>query len=123
MKRTNEPVVWTLFGAGGMLSALIGPVLIFITGIAVPLGLLLPQRTMDYGTMLAFARNPIGKLLVLAVISLFLFHGCHRMFHSLHDIGVRTGARTRRWFYGAAVAGTIVAAVLLLVIGFGLHAV
>jgi fumarate reductase subunit D len=118
MKRSNEPVVWALFGAGGMLSALIGPVLIFITGIAVPCGLLLPQRTMDYGTMLAFTRSPIGKLLVLAVISLFLFHGCHRMFHSLHDIGIRTGVRTWRWFYGMAAAGTIVAAVLLLIIGF-----
>jgi fumarate reductase subunit D len=116
MKRTNEPVVWVLFGAGGMLSALIGPVLIFITGIAVPLGLL-TQRAMDYGTMLAFARNPAGKLLILAVISLFLFHVCHRMFHSLHDIGVPAGVWTRRWFYGAALAGTIMAVLLLVIIG------
>jgi fumarate reductase subunit D len=118
MKRSNEPVVWALFGAGGMVSALIGPVLIFVTGIALPLGLLLPQRTMDYRTMLAFTQSPIGKLLVLAVISLFLFHGCHRLFQDLHDLGVRTGRRTRRMFYGTAVAGTIVAVVLLIVIGF-----
>jgi fumarate reductase subunit D len=118
MKRSNEPVVWALFGGGGMLSALIGPVLIFITGIAVPLGLLLPTQTMNYETMLAFTRNPIGKAVVLAVISLFLFHGCHRMYHSLHDVGVHTGLREKRWFYGSAVAGTVVAAVLLLVIGF-----
>jgi fumarate reductase subunit D len=72
---------------------------------------------MDYGIMLAFARDPTGKLLILAVISLFLFHGCHRMFHSLHDIGIHTGLRTRRWFYGAALAGTIVAALLLVIIG------
>jgi len=118
MKRSNEPVVWALFGGGGMLSALVGPVLIFITGIAVPLGLLLPTQTMNYETMLAFTRNPISKAVVLAVISLFLFHGCHRMYHSLHDVGVHAGPREWRWFYGTAVLGTIVAAVLLLVIGF-----
>ena len=37
MKRANDPIFWSSFGAGGMLSALFGPVLIFITGIAVPL--------------------------------------------------------------------------------------
>src|SRR5213076_842866 len=40
MKRSNKPIFWSLFGAGGMLSALIGPMLIFITGIAVPTGLM-----------------------------------------------------------------------------------
>ena len=33
----ERPIFWSLFGAGGMLSALTGPVLVFITGIAVPL--------------------------------------------------------------------------------------
>ncbi len=116
MKRSNEPVFWALFGAGGMLSALIGPVLIFITGIAVPLGLL--QNAMSYEHVLALTRNPIGKLAVLAVISLFLFHGCHRMFHSLHDLGIHTGASARLLFYGFATLVTIVTAGLLLDIWF-----
>ena len=38
MKRSNAPIFWLLFGAGGMLSALFGTALVFITGIAVPLG-------------------------------------------------------------------------------------
>src|SRR4029079_6144528 len=38
MRRSNAPVFWLLFGAGGMLCALLGPVLVFITGLAVPLG-------------------------------------------------------------------------------------
>ena len=118
MKRSNEPVFWALFGAGGMLSALVGPVLILVTGILVPLGLLLPKRTMSYATMLAFARNPLGKLAVLAVISLFLFHGCHRMCHSLHDLGYHTGTGAKVLFYGFAIAATVLAAGLLLGIGF-----
>ena len=117
MKRSNEPVFWALFGAGGMLSALIGPVLIFITGIAVPFGLLLPHATMDYARMLAFAQHPLGKLAILVVISLFMFHGCHRMLHSLHDLGRHTGESARVLFYGSATLATIVAAILLVRIG------
>jgi fumarate reductase subunit D len=73
---------------------------------------------MSYATVLALVRNPIGKLAVLAVISLFLFHGCHRMVHSLHDIGFRTGTALRTAFRGAAALATVVTAGLLLVIGF-----
>lgn len=116
MKRSNEPLFWSLFGAGGILSALIGPVLIFITGIAVPLGFLLPKDTLSYANVLAFTRHPLGLGAVLMVISLFLFHGCHRMLHSLHDLGVHTGARAQFIFYGFAALGTLVAAGLLLAI-------
>lgn len=117
-KPSDEPVFWALFGAGGTLAALIGPVLIFITGIAVPLGLLLPHDTMSYPRILALTRNPFGKLLVFAVISLFLFHGCHRMFHSLHDLGVPAGTAARWLFYGGATLATFAAAGMLLWIGF-----
>ena len=60
-KRSNAPIFWGLFGAGGMLAALFGPMLVFITGLAVPLGLLLPSGTMSYQNMLAFAQNFIGR--------------------------------------------------------------
>ena len=39
MKRSNAPIFWLLFGAGGMLSALLGTALVYITGFAAPLGL------------------------------------------------------------------------------------
>src|SRR6185436_12317243 len=70
MKRSNAPVFWGLFGAGGMLSALFGPMLVFITGIAVPLGLLLPRDLMSYPRMLAFAQHWAGKMFLFAVIAL-----------------------------------------------------
>lgn len=117
MKRSHEPVFWMLFGAGGMLSALVGPVLIFITGIGVPLALLLPADTLDYARVLALVRHPVGQLGLLGVISLFLFHGCHRMLHSLHDLGVHTGAWARWCFYGFATVGSIATATVLLRIG------
>jgi fumarate reductase subunit D len=57
MKRSNEPIFWALFGAGGMLAALIGPALVFITGIAVPNGLMFAADTMSYANMLAFSQH------------------------------------------------------------------
>jgi fumarate reductase subunit D len=118
VKRSHAPVFWLLFGAGGMLSALVGPVLIFITGIAVPLGLLLPVHTLDHASALAFARHPLGKLALLLVVSLFMFHGCHRLLHSLHDLGLHTGLAARLVFYGSATLATALVAWLLLAIGF-----
>lgn len=118
MKRSNEPIFWMLFGGGGMLSALVGPVLILITGILVPLGLLLPQDTMSYARMLAFAQHPLGKLAILTVISLFMFHGCHRTLHSLHDLGWHTSTFAKVAFYGVAILATLATAALLLMIGF-----
>jgi fumarate reductase subunit D len=118
MKRSHEPVFWALFGAGGMLSALIGPVLIFITGIALPIGWLLDSSVFSYANMLAFTQHPLGKIAVLAVISLFLFHGCHRMVHSLHDLGLHPGTGARAVSYGFAMLATIIAGYLLVQIGF-----
>jgi fumarate reductase subunit D len=113
MKRSNKPIFWSLFGAGGMLSALVGPMLIFITGIAVPSGILLSRETMSYERALAFAHNGFGKLAILVVISLFLFHGLHRMYHSVHDFGVHVGPGLKALFHGLAIAGSCVAAYLL----------
>ena len=117
MRRSNRPVFWSLFGAGGMVSALVGPMLIFITGIAVPLGLLLPRETMSYERMLAFAQNGFGKLAILAVVGLFLFHGLHRIYHCLHEVGLPLGHGWMAVFHGLAAVGTVVTAYLLVVIG------
>ena len=117
-KRSNAPIFWGLFGAGGMLAALFGPMLVFITGVAVPLGLLLPKGAMDYPKMLAFAQNFIGKGFIFVVISLFLWHAAHRIFHSLHEIGIHGGFVAKLLTYGVALIATVVSAVVLLRMGF-----
>jgi fumarate reductase subunit D len=116
MKRSNQPIFWSLFGAGGMLAALIGPALVFITGIASPAGVL--PGLMSYPNAVAFARNGWGKLFLFLVVSLFLWHAAHRIYHSLHDLGVHGGTLTKLLCYGPALAGTIAAAVALLALGF-----
>lgn len=114
MKRSDEPIFWSLFGAGGVLSALLAPVLVLITGILVPLGLLLPPETLSYPRVLAFVQHPLGAMALLAVIALFLYHGCHRMLHSLHDLGLHTGLGAKVAFYGFATLGSLVTAGLVL---------
>jgi fumarate reductase subunit D len=118
LKRSNAPIFWGLFGAGGMLSALIGPMLVIITGIAVPFGLLLPAGSMRYASMQAFAQNIIGKGFIFAIIALFLWHAAHRIFHSLHDIGIHGGPMAKLLTYGIAMAGTLISLAALLSIGF-----
>jgi fumarate reductase subunit D len=117
-KRSNAPIFWLLFGAGGMLSALLGPVLVLITGVLVPLGLLLPRELMDYSRSLAFAQHWMGKGLLLAVITLFAWHAAHRIYHSLHDLGIRGGMPAKLACYGVALAVTLAAAACLLAVGF-----
>jgi fumarate reductase subunit D len=118
MKRSNAPVFWLLFGAGGMLSALLGPMLVFISGIAVPLGWPLPSDLMSYQRMLAFAQHWAGKGFLFVVIALFAWHAAHRIFHSLHDVGVHAGVAAKLACYGTAFSVTLVAAACLLFVGF-----
>jgi fumarate reductase subunit D len=117
MKRSNEPIFWSLFGAGGMLAALIGPALVFITGIAVPLGLIFAPDTMSYGNMLGFAHNWVGKLVMFAVVALFLWHAAHRIAILLHDFGVHAVAAVKLFSYGGALLGTVIAGYALLAVG------
>jgi fumarate reductase subunit D len=101
-----------------VLSALVAPILIFITGIIAPIGLWMPPQVLEYSRVLAFAQHWLGKLMLIAVISLFLFHAAHRIYHGLHDVGVHAGTGTMTAAYGGALLGTLATAYLLLIIGF-----
>ena len=117
-KRSNAPIFWGLFGFGGMMAALFGPIMVFITGIAVPLGLLLPADTMSYPKMLAFVQNFIGKGFIFVASFLFVWHAVHRIFHSLHEVGIHPGIGSKLATYGLAALITVIAGVVLLDIGF-----
>ena len=116
MKRSSQPVFWLLFGAGGMLSATLGAMLVFITGIAIPMGVL-GADSLSYDNMLAFHRHWTGKAFTFAVISLFLWHGAHRIFHSLHDLGIKARTTSVIACYGLALLGSVAAGLALLSIG------
>lgn len=113
-QRSNEPVFWALFGAGGVLTALLLPALVFITGLAVPLGLISPDA-LSYPRMLALVASWPGKLFLWFFIALTLWHAMHRIYHTLHDLGVRRALPLFRVLsYGSALLGTVIAAYYVL---------
>ncbi len=67
MARSNKPIIWSLFAAGGTFAAFVTPVMIVVTGLAVAFGLL-PAEALAFERVLAVVQHPIGKgLLFLAV--------------------------------------------------------
>jgi len=116
--RSISPIFWLLFGAGGMLSALFGPGLILLTGFFAPLGVGLPENFLSYDHALAFAQNPVGKLAVLVVVSLFFWHGAERLFLTLKDMKAGPSLLLKLGTYGVAAVVTAAVIALLLKIGF-----
>lgn len=103
--RSHEPVVWSLFGAGGMLAAFVTPALLLCTALLAPLGLL--GDALAFERVSAFVNHWLGALILWAVIALPLWHALHRVYHGLHDLQV--GARRLCFVlcYGGALLLTL----------------
>jgi fumarate reductase subunit D len=113
----KEPVFWSLFSAGGFVAAILLPVHVAILGIAFAAGWL-PERALSYDRVLDLVRHPLAKLYLWGIVSLPLYHWAHRFrFAVHHQFGIHGGKRLIAvTCYGIAVAGTVIAAVILLMI-------
>lgn len=114
-RKSPEPLLWLLFSAGGMVAALLIPVLLFLFGVAVPLGWL---GAPDHAYLLSVLRHPVTKLVLFGLCVLSLFHWAHRFRYTLYD-----GLRLKRLSaliivgcYGGAVVGSAVAGYVLLTV-------
>ena len=114
-KRALEPVLWLAFSAGGVLSAFLMPVLLFLFGLAFPLGLLpapeLPQLIAVFG-------HPIARLGIVALCTLSLFHWAHRFRYTLYD-GLQIkhlNELINVFCYGGAIVGSVLSVYLALII-------
>ena len=112
MARSNKPILWLPFAGGGLVAALITPVLILITGILVPLGIL----HLRYETVAAFAHHPIGKLVLFGAVALPAWHATHRLRMTAHDLGLGGGIAVKTACYGTAGLVILAAAIALIVI-------
>jgi fumarate reductase subunit D len=81
-KRSLEPVLWLLFSAGGVVSALLVPILVLLFGLAFPLGWL---SAPSYEHVDGLLRHPITRVALFGVCTLSLFHAGHRFRFTLYD--------------------------------------
>ena len=113
MAKSNEPILWLLFSAGGMISAMLFPILMVITGIILPYILsgdlieLLNQIHLNL-------KNTFVKIVIFFVISLPFFHWAHRFRFTLVDIGLKQiSFLISILCYGGAVTGSVATVIIL----------
>ncbi len=112
MKKSIKPFWWALFGAGGVITAFFIPVLLFLNGLAIPLGWIEAPR---YEDLLPLAQHPLTRLFLFVLISLSLFHWAHRFRYTLYD-GLQLKHLNQLiavLCYGSAIVVTLVAAYTL----------
>lgn len=104
MSRRSEPFWWSLFAAGGAVTAFFLPVTIFLTGVALPAGWIAPS------SLYLLLHHPLARLYLFLVISLALFHAAHRIRWTLADLGLRSfRGGLGNLLYGLALVGTAAA--------------
>lgn len=114
MHRSVEPLWWLLFAIGGTLAAFLTPIHILIGGIGLAAGW--ARAAFAYDHIHALVSHPLARLYLFVLISLSLLHWAHRFRYTLAEgLHLKTS-----WLpvslacYGAAVLGTILAAVFLI---------
>ncbi|MCK9388263.1 MAG: hypothetical protein M0Q22_07695 [Sulfuritalea sp.] len=111
MAKSNKPVVWFPFAAGGTVIAFFIPVIVVLTLMAalghVPAGL-------SYERMHAFATCGLGKLVIFGVVALSLWSSAHRLRCTCYDFGLRADTLAATVLYIAALAASLVVALALL---------
>jgi fumarate reductase subunit D len=111
-KRRVEPVLWLGFSGGGVLAAVFLPVLLFLFGLAFPLGWITPPSR---NHLLAVAGNPLTLLFLLVLAPMSLTHAAHRLRYALqHGLQLgRVKTLIAALCYGGAALGTIASVVVL----------
>jgi len=112
MARSNKPIVWGLFAAGGTASAFMVPVIMITVGLAVPFGWL-SVEDLSYDRVHAIASHPLGRLISFGFITICLWHAAHRTRTTVHDIGIHNDSATMTICYGMAGLGTILTGIFL----------
>jgi fumarate reductase subunit D len=110
MAKSNKPIFWSMFAAGGTLAAFLAPVLILLF-LLVALGH--APSLLSYDHLHAFAGHWFGKLFLVAVIALFLWHAAHRLRVTLYDFGLRQDSVVAVVAYLVAAAGTVLSVLYL----------
>ena len=107
MRRSTEPFFWSLFSAGGMITAVLAPVLI------VTMAYLVPADVVEFDRLHRIFTNPFGRLGLLVLAFFTFMHWAHRFRHTLIEMGLKRFAMPIAvGSYLTALAGTGWAAVV-----------
>jgi fumarate reductase subunit D len=112
-KRSLQPFLWLLFSVGGMVTALLTPILFLLFGIIFPLGLV---ASPDHERLLTVLHYQLMRVALLGVCGFAFFHCAHRFHYILRD-----GLRLKHpnhvvtvICYISAITGSIMAGCILL---------
>ncbi len=101
-----EPGIWMLFGAGFFVGSLLVPAWLLVVGVAAPLGW---TDGLAWERAYALASNPLGRLVILALIVFPLWNAANHLRHFLIDLGGydRDGAMAPLIYAAAAVLSVV----------------
>jgi fumarate reductase subunit D len=103
MARSNKPIVWGPFAAGGTLTAFLTPALVVVTLLA---ALGAAPDLLAYERLHAFAAHWIAKVAIAGVVFLSLWSAAHRLRITCYDLGIRADTLVATFVYALALAGT-----------------
>lgn len=105
MARSNKPVIWLPFAAGGTIAAFVLPAVMLAVLLAT-FGLL-PEQSFAFDRIRTFTDHLLVKPALFLVLALPLWHAAHRLRMTLQDLGVRSQwtrrLSARLCYIGAAI--------------------
>jgi fumarate reductase subunit D len=110
----NKALVWSLFAAGGTLTAFLFPAVIalflMISAGYIPVGL-------SYEAANEMAASWFAKTVLFGIIFLSIWHAAHRARVVFHDFGMRADGVIATVLYLLATVATVLAAIILVAMG------
>ncbi len=106
-----EPLFWMLFGGGGFVAGFFLPGLLIGVCLLAPLGAF--ESGLAYDCAYALASSGPGRVFLIAVISLTLWHCAHHLRHLGLDLGLGSTVPALA-SYGLALVGTVATFTLVL---------
>lgn len=105
--RSDEPMYWLLFGAGGMVASMVLPAIMVVLIAAGYTSDDLNSGVLNLNQVHNIFSNWLLSLIVFGVVFLLSFYALHRMHHSSHDFGIHSKLT---WYitYGLAAAVSFV---------------
>lgn len=106
-----EPLIWLLFGQGILIGTILLTGWLLVPGVLMPLGIV-PESAFVYERAHRLASNPIGRLVLLALVALPMWKGAHHLRALSIDFGgVKRDPAVATVLYAIAALGSLLAIV------------